>query len=382
MEMDHAKQTLWPDFLKEFRKSHLSTKKHLVENTTSPDIEKILPLWEEKQKKGKCTGSMRATMGGKPISIFCFGLRDFLGQIDTDRPNIGHILIWADASEEMAAFEAGFRQNLWIAVIGFILIETVLLIFWRFGTRHFRRKVNEQTTELNQTNQQLLKARQKAEQERLKAVEANRSKDHFLAAMSHDIRTPMNAILGMSEMMMDTHLDEHQGHYTRVINNAGEGLLNLINDILDLSKIEADQLELESIPFDPREVVNKTVEILKPKALENGTGISTDFDLDTPPRLEGDPQRIQQVLLNLLSNAVKFTERGMITIIVTQTDKGKVRFSVADTGIGIPEGKQAAIFQPFQQAEASTTRRFGGTGLGLSICKKLSERMGERGHVF
>ncbi len=165
-------------------------------------------------------------------------------------------------------------------------------------------------------------------------------------------------------------------HYANVINKAGEGLLALINDILDLSKIEADQLELEEIPFSPIDVVKTAVEILKTKAADNGTGMIVDIANGIPGQVVGDPQRLQQIILNLLSNAVKFTERGKITLSLINAGKQSLRFSVSDTGIGIPEDKQKAIFQPFMQAESSTTRRFGGTGLGLSICQKLVEIMG------
>ncbi len=193
--------------------------------------------------------------------------------------------------------------------------------------------------------------------------------------MSHEIRSPMNAILGMGEVLAESDLDNNQKRYVHTINNAGEGLLALINDILDLSKIEADQLELEFIPFDPNEIAEGAVAIFKAKALDKGILISNHVDESMPNMVVGDPQRLRQILLNLLSNAVKFTERGSITITVIQTAEKMLQFSVSDTGIGISKDKQQKIFQPFIQADTSTTRRFGGTGLGLSICQKLVEKM-------
>ncbi|MBF0381690.1 MAG: response regulator [Magnetococcales bacterium] len=207
------------------------------------------------------------------------------------------------------------------------------------------------------------------------AEQANESKSQFLASMSHDIRTPMNSILGIGEILAETNLDAEQKNYIQIINSAGEGLLALINDILDLSKIEAGEMELEAIPFDLRKLTNSSIEIIKSKALRQGTGISFEIDKTLPNQLIGDPQRLRQILLNFLSNAIKFSEQGKIILTATQVDKKLLRLSVSDTGIGIPEDRIKTIFEPFKQAETSTTRRFGGTGLGLSICQKLVKIM-------
>ena len=201
------------------------------------------------------------------------------------------------------------------------------------------------------------------------------SKSQFLAAMSHDIRTPMNAILGMGEMLAESNLDDEQRHYINIINHSGNGLLALINDILDLSKIEAGQLELESIRLNPKKLAAYSVETLKSNALSQGIGMIVDADNSLPEQILGDPGRIQQILLNLLSNAIKFTSQGKIVLSVVKTEEDMIRFSVSDTGIGIAERKLKTIFEPFKQAESSTSRRFGGTGLGLSICEKLVSSM-------
>ncbi|MEO5339460.1 MAG: response regulator [Magnetococcus sp. MYC-9] len=242
---------------------------------------------------------------------------------------------------------------------------------WEVNGKRFFAAIGRDITARKRLHAELQQAIRSAEK-------ANSEKSRFLAAMSHEIRTPMNAILGMGEMLAEGELPPEQQEYVQIINRAGQGLLALINDILDLSKIEAGQLELEEIPFDPRLMVESLVDILRLRALSQGTLIRTHVGPDLPSRLLGDPQRLQQILLNLLSNAVKFTSGGQVSLTVAPIARHRVRFSVADTGIGIPPERQQTIFQPFVQAETSTSRRFGGTGLGLSICQKLVEKMSGR----
>lgn len=217
-------------------------------------------------------------------------------------------------------------------------------------------------------NDKLVRAKESADA-------ANQAKSNFLAAMSHDIRAPMNAIVGMGEMLMDLPLNnEHRG-YVETINRAGTCLLALINDILDLSKIEAEQLSLERIDFDLPELIMNTADILRFQAVGKGLLLVTRVDAATPQWVCGDPNRLQQILLNLIGNAIKFTSRGEITLSV-EGGRETIHFAVADTGIGIPQDRLQAIFQPFVQVDTSTTRRFGGTGLGLSICAHLVRLMG------
>jgi PAS domain S-box-containing protein len=205
---------------------------------------------------------------------------------------------------------------------------------------------------------------------------ANRAKSQFLAAMSHDIRTPMNAILGMGEVLADSGLDPTQLKHLDVLIRAGEGLLALINDILDLSKIEAGQLQLEAVSFNLQELVSGTHQILQYKAVQKNINFSYKIDKFCQPTVVGDPQRIRQVLLNLLGNSIKFTKNGEITLTVEPYSADSIEFVVTDSGIGIAEHKLESIFQPFTQAEDSINRRFGGSGLGLSICNHLVEKMG------
>ena len=217
-------------------------------------------------------------------------------------------------------------------------------------------------------------------EERDLARAALNKKAKTLAHMSHELRTPMNGILGMTRLALQTELSEKQREYLEVVDSSADALLTLINDILDLSKLDAGRLTLEAIPFDLRDTVDNSIKSISTIIQDKGLGLEVAVAEAVPAVVVGDPGRLRQVLLNLVSNAVKFTDEGTVRVVVEEegssSDSVRLHIRVVDNGIGIPADRISTIFEPYLQASTSTTREFGGTGLGLAICRDLVELMG------
>jgi PAS domain S-box-containing protein len=256
-------------------------------------------------------------------------------------------------------------RKVWLAISG-------TPVFRADGNFLGYRGTGSDITALHETQRDLIEAKEAAEQ-------GNRAKSEFLAIMSHEIRTPMNGVIGMADLLMDSKLDDKQRHYAQIIQDSGTALMRIINDILDLSRLEARRITLEQTEFEYSSVVSGVVDILLPQAREKGVELSYEIDPELQGSYLGDYGRLRQVMVNLVGNAIKFTQQGSISIKIDQvggdSKNPRLRTEIHDTGIGIPADSIAKLFRSFTQVDASTSRRYGGTGLGLAICRKIIETM-------
>ena len=283
----------------------------------------------------------------------------------------------AISERNRAALDAGLQSG-----FGFpIAVEGQIIGILEFYSRYRVQLDDELLNMMGHIGLQLGQVikRQRGEEElqraKASAESANRAKSDFLTTMSHEMRTPMNAILGMADLLSETSLQDEQRGYVDIFQKAGASLLALINDILDLAKVESGRFELESIDFELRALLEKIIQMMASRAQDRGLALTLEIRPDVPSSLVGDPNRLRQILLNLIGNALKFTERGSVTLRV-ERDPGGLRFNVIDTGIGIAAEQREMIFDRFTQADSSTTRQYGGTGLGLAISKGFAELMG------
>ena len=280
---------------------------------------------------------------------------------------------WAVDPEIQAVICTAYTDHSWEEIIERLGSDDRLLILQKpFSGVEVSQLAMSLTTKWNLARQA---------HQRLQAAEAaNVAKSRFLANMSHEVRTPMNGILGMSELLMQTPLNDKQRRYVQTLQKSGQTLIQIINDILDISKIEAGKLKLEQIAFDLRQLVTEAQELFSGQAGSKGLRLTTILSEAVGHEYVGDPVRIRQILANLIGNAIKFTAQGQVTVSMAVVDDAvgqtDVCLKVQDTGIGVEPAIQANLFTPFTQADGSTTRKFGGTGLGLAIVKQLAEMMG------
>lgn len=311
---------------------------------------------------------------GLPGLVLATGLPQWVVSLADEQPM---------SERTRVAVEAGLRSGFAFPVI----VEEEVIGILEFFSQHTVQPDEEFLNILGNIGSQLGQVikRQRAEEDLLRAKasaeSANLAKSEFLTTMSHEMRTPMNAILGMADLLSESSLQEEQRGYVEIFQKAGANLLDLINDSLDLSKVESGHVELESIDFDLGALLKRVVAMMVSRARDRGLQLTLDVMPGVPLGLVGDPNRLRQILLNLIGNALKFTERGSVTLRVELEPDGTagwLRFNIADTGIGIAPDKVEMIFERFTQADSSTTRKYGGTGLGLAISKGLAELMGGR----
>ena len=318
-------------------------------------------------------GLREAHLPGLPAGSYTFEVQANAGQGD-----------WDPMAARLAfTIRPAWWRTWWFELAAVAAAAFLAQQLWAWRLRNILRRQRELETAVADRTADLERQKQEIERLFVESQQAARLKEEFLANMNHELRTPMNGIIGMTDLALGTSLTEEQREYLQTLRTSSGSLLGIIDDILDFSNIEAGRLDLETVAFDVRDVVDRAAGNLAARARQKDLEMFQGIDRSVPPRLVGDPVRLRQVLINLLSNAVKFTEKGRVSVHVgleenEPEDRPLLHFEVADTGLGICREKLSLIFEPFSQADGSLTRLYGGTGLGLTICARFVEMMGGR----
>jgi signal transduction histidine kinase/ActR/RegA family two-component response regulator len=289
----------------------------------------------------------------------------------------GWVVTWLDATPIMADYRDGVVMAAVFAILAFLGLEIVLFFAVRYAFRALEHRIDTATADLARSNDALSGANTRLAAANTALEQASAAKSQFLATMSHEIRTPMNGVLGMADLLADEPLTEKQSRMLSTIRSSGELLMHTISDILDVSKLDAGKITLETIDFSFSDIVQEVIDIQHGAAAKKGLRLELAVDGDRTWR-RGDPHRIAQILHNLLSNAIKFSDRGAVSVRIDARSADAITLTVADSGVGMTGEQASRIFDAYAQADASTTRRSGGTGLGLSIVRGLVERMSGR----
>ncbi len=371
LNQEYLQANLSPSIFEKIAKERPFIKDCYIEGTSSSKIEDFLSR-NDFSKFLTDPGHRLLRDGKTHYSVTSFPLRDFQGETDPNQPDAGRVILWKDVSDDIAGYYNDVRNLITYGALLFLLIELLVFYGLKFMTRGLQIEL-ESTRELEVAS----------ENARLIAEESSRLKTDFLSNISHELRTPMNAIMGLGQLLGDSSLDNRQQGLIDKINLSSKHLLSQINEILLIAKIDGQAKEtLPHENFNLPQLINLIINKFSAKAKDQGVNLIVDFPENLPQQVAGYPAQLEQILNQLLGNAIKFGHGGDVTLSLTLLDRhddtATLEFAVIDQGIGISAEQQTLIFQPFQQVDGSKTRRYGGTGLGLTIARKVCRQLGEK----